>query len=108
MFNVNQTICFKNEFERNITIKLGYANAKYINVKMTDVLDQCVTRHMENTRMKLLRHVSIVDCPVWDVLSNNEVVLVTWATTGKTMIKQLPDYNELELPRTICMLAEKL
>ncbi|KAL1804615.1 hypothetical protein ACET3Z_027683 [Daucus carota] len=49
-----QTICFKNEFERNITIKLGYANAKYINVKMTDVLDQCVTRHMEVENKMLL------------------------------------------------------
>ncbi|WOH09061.1 hypothetical protein DCAR_0728514 [Daucus carota subsp. sativus] len=41
----------------------------------------CDVPDFKNTRMKLLRH---------------------------TMIKQLPDNNELELPRTICMLAEKL
>ncbi|XP_021774765.1 eukaryotic translation initiation factor 2 subunit gamma-like isoform X2 [Chenopodium quinoa] len=78
-----QTVRFKNELERNITIKLGYANAKIY--KCDD--DQC-PRPMcykaygsgkedtplcdvpgfENARMKLLRHVSFVDCPGHDIL----------------------------------------
>ncbi|CAI0389123.1 unnamed protein product, partial [Linum tenue] len=66
-----QTVRFKNELERNITIKLGYANAKIY--KCED--DRC-PRPMcyndvpgfENARMKLLRHVSFVDCPGHDIL----------------------------------------
>ncbi|KAA8577325.1 hypothetical protein EYC84_007291 [Monilinia fructicola] len=47
-----QTVRFKNELERNITIKLGYANAK---------IYQCDNK-------ELLRHVSFVDCPGHDIL----------------------------------------
>ena len=74
-----QTVRFKNELERNITIKLGYANAKiykcedercprlmsykaYGSGKEDSPL--CDFAGFENTRMKLLRHVSFVDCPV--------------------------------------------
>ena len=40
MVNQQSTVRFKNELERNITIKLGYTNAKkYINVKMSVVLN---------------------------------------------------------------------
>ncbi|CAH2080211.1 unnamed protein product [Thlaspi arvense] len=78
-----QTVKFKSELERNITIKLGYANAKIY--KCED--DKCprpmcyksygsgkednpscdVSGH-ENSRMKLVRHVSFVDCPGHDIL----------------------------------------
>lgn len=100
-----QTVRFKNELERNITIKLGYANAKiykcedercprpmcyklvssrnnsssssspivhdfsstsfcraYGSGKEDSPL--CDVPGFENARMKLLRHVSFVDCPV--------------------------------------------
>ncbi|PPE02307.1 hypothetical protein GOBAR_DD00641 [Gossypium barbadense] len=74
-----QTVRFKNELERNITIKLGYANAKiykcedercprpmsfkaYGSGKEDSPL--CDVPGFENCRMKLLRHVSFVDCPV--------------------------------------------
>ncbi|CAM6098968.1 unnamed protein product [Calypogeia fissa] len=78
-----QTVRFKNELERNITIKLGYANAKIYKCE-----DENCPRHMaykaygsgqedsplcdvkgfETSRMKLLRHVSFVDCPGHDIL----------------------------------------
>eukprot|EP01102_Stenamoeba_stenopodia_P011599 TRINITY_DN3582_c0_g4_i1.p1 TRINITY_DN3582_c0_g4~~TRINITY_DN3582_c0_g4_i1.p1 ORF type:complete len:465 (+),score=145.00 TRINITY_DN3582_c0_g4_i1:210-1604(+) len=77
-----QTVRFKNELERNITIKLGYANAK---------IYKCANEHCQRPscyraygsskedeplcevpncggRMKLLRHVSFVDCPGHDIL----------------------------------------
>ncbi|KAL5568935.1 hypothetical protein UlMin_025510 [Ulmus minor] len=78
-----QTVRFKNELERNITIKLGYANAKiytcedercprpmcykaYGSEKEDRPL--CDVPGFENVRMKLLRHVSFVDCPGHDIL----------------------------------------
>eukprot|EP00250_Pteridium_aquilinum_P033258 c5374_g1_i1 orf=123-1514(+) len=78
-----QTVRFKNELERNITIKLGYANAKiyvcedekcprpmcykaYGSGKEDTPL--CDVPGFENARMKLLRHVSFVDCPGHDIL----------------------------------------
>ncbi|CAH9061785.1 unnamed protein product [Cuscuta epithymum] len=78
-----QTVRFKNELERNITIKLGYANAKiykceddrcprpmcykaYGSGKEDNPM--CDVPGFENSRMKLLRHVSFVDCPGHDIL----------------------------------------
>ncbi|KAG0623699.1 hypothetical protein M758_3G194200 [Ceratodon purpureus] len=80
---VVQTVRFKNELERNITIKLGYANAKiykcedercprpmsfkaYGSGKEDSPL--CDVPGFETARMKLLRHVSFVDCPGHDIL----------------------------------------
>ncbi|KAL8121565.1 hypothetical protein AgCh_018343 [Apium graveolens] len=102
-----QTVRFKNELERNITIKLGYANAKIykcedescprpkcykyvitqdctfcffffclIKLKFLnraygsgkEDAPQCDVPGFENTKMKLLRHVSFVDCPGHDIL----------------------------------------
>ncbi|KAL7006355.1 eukaryotic translation initiation factor 2 subunit gamma [Cystobasidiomycetes sp. EMM_F5] len=77
-----QTVRFKDELERNITIKLGYANAKiyecqnpacerpgsfksYPSAKEAEPLCEqpgC------GGKMKLLRHVSFVDCPGHDIL----------------------------------------
>uniref|UniRef100_A0A8D0NIJ5 Tr-type G domain-containing protein n=1 Tax=Sus scrofa TaxID=9823 RepID=A0A8D0NIJ5_PIG len=73
------TVRFKNELERNITIKLGYANAKI------DKLDDASCPRPECYRscgsstpdefptditgnFKLVRHVSFVDCPDHDIL----------------------------------------
>ena len=73
-----QTFRFKNELERNITIKLGYANAKIYKCK-----DKKCTRPVCYTSMgsnnkdtftmngfeyELVRHVSFVDCPGHDIL----------------------------------------
>ena len=73
-----QTVRFKNELERNITIKLGYANAKIYKAEdpncprprcykaygsSKEDSPACDAPGFEGTRMELLRHVSFVDCP---------------------------------------------
>ena len=77
------TVRFKNEVERNITIKLGYANAKIFKCEdSTCPRPQCYRAYgsakedhpkcevpgFENKNMELLRHVSFVDCPGHDIL----------------------------------------
>lgn len=77
-----QTVRFKNELERNITIKLGYANAKIYKCDN----DACPrpgcyrscgsskedTFHCDRQgcggKFRVLRHVSFVDCPGHDIL----------------------------------------
>ncbi|KAI9884975.1 MAG: eukaryotic translation initiation factor 2 subunit gamma [Watsoniomyces obsoletus] len=77
-----QTVRFKNELERNITIKLGYANAKiykcdspecprptcYKSFKSDKEIDPACDREGCTGRYRLLRHVSFVDCPGHDIL----------------------------------------
>ncbi len=78
-----QTVRFKNELERNITIKLGYANAKIFKCKdpkcprpacyaaygsSKEDNPMCTVPGFENSEMELLRHVSFVDCPGHDIL----------------------------------------
>ncbi|XP_058515309.1 eukaryotic translation initiation factor 2 subunit 3-like isoform X2 [Ochotona princeps] len=76
------TVRFKNELERNITIKLGYANAKIY--KLDDLgcpRPECYRSCGSSTpdefptdipgtkgNFKLVRHVSFVDCPGHDIL----------------------------------------
>merc|ERR1712065_99665 len=77
-----QTVRFKNELERNITIKLGYANAKiykcdnpecappgcYRSYKSSQELRPPCRRPGCTGTMRLQRHVSFVDCPGHDLL----------------------------------------
>ncbi|XP_046398299.1 eukaryotic translation initiation factor 2 subunit 3, Y-linked-like isoform X2 [Ischnura elegans] len=77
-----QTVRFKNELERNITIKLGYANAKiyhcdyeqcprpacYISGGSSREDSLPCTRPGCPGRFQLVRHVSFVDCPGHDIL----------------------------------------
>ncbi|KAJ6099755.1 hypothetical protein PENARI_c007G10045 [Penicillium arizonense] len=77
-----QTVRFKNELERNITIKLGYANAKiykcdspecprptcYKSFKSEKEVDPPCERDGCTGRYRLLRHLSFVDCPGHDIL----------------------------------------
>lgn len=73
-----QTVRFKNELERNITIKLGYANAKIYQCgkcprpKCFWAFGSGTPDDAEcpncGTPMGLLRHVSFVDCPGHDIL----------------------------------------
>ncbi|KAI5303888.1 eukaryotic translation initiation factor 2 subunit gamma [Ascosphaera pollenicola] len=77
-----QTVRFKNEQERNITIKLGYANAKiykcdnpacprptcYRSYKSEKEVDPPCEREGCDGTYRLLRHVSFVDCPGHDIL----------------------------------------
>lgn len=77
-----QTVRFKNELERNITIKLGYANAKiykcdseecprptcYRSYKSDKEVDPPCERDGCTGTYRLQRHVSFVDCPGHDIL----------------------------------------
>lgn len=72
-----QTVKFKNELVRNITIKLGYANAKIYKAEGPDnVLGFYTSKgsahpdefEEDGLTYKLQRHVSFVDCPGHDVL----------------------------------------
>eukprot|EP01099_Mayorella_cantabrigiensis_P003822 TRINITY_DN286_c0_g1_i1.p1 TRINITY_DN286_c0_g1~~TRINITY_DN286_c0_g1_i1.p1 ORF type:complete len:475 (+),score=90.30 TRINITY_DN286_c0_g1_i1:97-1521(+) len=77
-----QTVRFKNELERNITIKLGYANAKIFKCNSEtcprpDCYRPAGSGHVDSYpcsregctgTMKLQRHVSFVDCPGHDIL----------------------------------------
>ncbi|RCI15141.1 hypothetical protein L249_6964 [Ophiocordyceps polyrhachis-furcata BCC 54312] len=77
-----QTVRFKNELVRNITIKLGYANAKiykcdnpkcprpgcYRSFKSDKEVDPPCEREGCGGTLRLLRHVSFVDCPGHDIL----------------------------------------
>ncbi|KAI0248404.1 P-loop containing nucleoside triphosphate hydrolase protein [Lactifluus subvellereus] len=76
------TVRFKNELVRNITIKLGYANAKiykceneacprpgnYRSYRSDKEDNPPCERPGCGHRMKLIRHVSFVDCPGHDIL----------------------------------------
>mmetsp|Transcript_18961 Transcript_18961/g.32637 ORF Transcript_18961/g.32637 Transcript_18961/m.32637 type:complete len:470 (-) Transcript_18961:294-1703(-) len=75
-----QTVRFKNELERNITIKLGYANAKIYECDNPKCVrpgryksygsskeDKPLCQRC-NSPMTLRRHVSFVDCPGHDIL----------------------------------------
>ncbi|MBW0488970.1 hypothetical protein O181_028685 [Austropuccinia psidii MF-1] len=76
------TVRFKNELERNITIKLGYANAKVYKCEEPSCSRPGCYRSYGSDkedrpmcevpgcrgRMKLIRHVSFVDCPGHDIL----------------------------------------
>ncbi|KAI3438260.1 hypothetical protein D9Q98_000696 [Chlorella vulgaris] len=78
-----QTVRFKNELERNITIKLGYANAKIYKCadarcprpacykaysSSKEDSPKCDVPGFEDAAMELVRHVSFVDCPGHDIL----------------------------------------
>lgn len=76
------TVRFKHEKERNITIKLGYANAKIFKCTNPECpAPGCYTSFGSNkeddppcprpgcgAKMELKRHVSFVDCPGHDIL----------------------------------------
>lgn len=72
------TVRFKNELERNITIKLGYANAKiYKSSDPRCKRPVCYTSagsskedhfQLNGFTYDLVRHVSFVDCPGHDIL----------------------------------------
>lgn len=77
-----QTVRFKNELERNITIKLGYANAKVYKCDSPacprpGCYRSCGSNKEDvfpcerpgcNGKFRLVRHVSFVDCPGHDIL----------------------------------------
>ncbi|KAG0436806.1 Eukaryotic translation initiation factor 2 subunit gamma [Dictyocoela muelleri] len=70
------TVRFRNELERNITIKLGYANAKIFKCmcdrpkcyRSAGCSDSAKVCSRCNQKEVLVRHVSFVDCPGHDIL----------------------------------------
>eukprot|EP00660_Eupelagonema_oceanica_P014447 gene14447-24101_t len=73
-----KTVRFKKEMMSNITIKLGYANAKIFEIP-DHPRPHCYVSSTSRTKdnevdsstgkaMKLIRHVSFVDCPGHDIL----------------------------------------
>ncbi|KAG4302815.1 hypothetical protein PCK1_000975 [Pneumocystis canis] len=77
-----QVVLYKNELERNITIKLGYANAKIYKCSNescprpgcyksygSDIKENVICEQPGcGSKMNLIRHVSFVDCPGHDIL----------------------------------------
>ena len=74
-----QTVRFKTELERNITIKLGYANAKIYQGKAVEdnatgpAFTSRGSSHADTfvdkgKQYSLRRHISFVDCPGHDIL----------------------------------------
>merc|ERR1711991_6682 len=77
-----QTVRFKNELERNITIKLGYANAKVYKCDSPTCPKPASFRSCGSSKedvfaceragcsgkFRLVRHISFVDCPGHDIL----------------------------------------
>merc|ERR1712135_142920 len=75
-----QTVRFKNELEKNITIKLGYANAKIFKcddpafprpaayISAGSSKEDSFPCEGSKGHYKLVRHVSFVDCPGHDIL----------------------------------------
>lgn len=77
--SLKNPVRFRNELERNITIKLGYANAKIYKCNGTCPEPDCYRSFASDKeihpkcpncegRYDLVRHVSFVDCPGHDIL----------------------------------------
>lgn len=69
-----KTVRFKSELERNITIKLGYANCKIYEcskcprpIKYQVGSTQCKNTDCNN-KLSLVKHISFIDCPGHDIL----------------------------------------
>ena len=103
-----QTVRFKNELERNITIKLGYANAKiyqcdnpecprptcYRSYKSDKEVDPACEREGCEGKYRLKRHVSFVDCPGHDILMST---MLSGAAVMDAAL--LPDVGCANVPR---------
>lgn len=72
-----KTVRFKDELAQNITIKLGYANAKvyrssappYVYASgRSNSADEYPMDDGTDRTMQLVRHISFVDCPGHDIL----------------------------------------
>lgn len=108
------TVKFKNELERNITIKLGYANCKIFkcnNVHCTppscyqsqhldpNVINYCYKCHF---KLKLIKHISLVDCPGHEILMNT---MLNGASVMNAAILVIAADEECPQPQTFEHLA---
>ncbi|EHY65215.1 uncharacterized protein NESG_00231 [Nematocida ausubeli] len=107
-----KTVRFKSELERNITIKLGYANAKiykctggickrpecYMSTSSTQKPPKaCKTKNCNGT-IQLERHVSFVDCPGHEVLMDT---MLTGAAIMDAAILIIAANEQCPQPQTI-------
>lgn len=111
-----QTVRFKTEHERNITIKLGYANAKIYKCSDDDCPRPACYRAYGSakedapdcevpgcgSKMKLLRHVSFVDCPGHDVLM---ATMLTGTATMDAALLLIAGNEPCPQPQTLEHLA---
>ncbi|AAK39867.1 eukaryotic translation initiation factor gamma SU (nucleomorph) [Guillardia theta] len=108
------TVKFKNELERNITIKLGYANCKIfkcINDHCTppscyqsqnldpSAISYCYKCHR---KLKLIKHISLVDCPGHEILMNT---MLNGASVMNAAILVIAADEECPQPQTFEHLA---
>ena len=99
------TVRFKNELERNITIKLGYANAKiYRSFDKKCQRPVCYTSMgsskedtfvMNGFKYELVRHVSFVDCPGHDILMATMLNGAAVMDAALLLIGKLPEKTSL-------------
>ncbi|KAI5190265.1 translation initiation factor 2 subunit 3 [Nematocida minor] len=107
-----KTVRFKSELERNITIKLGYANAKiykctggickrpecYISTSSAQKPPKsCRTKNCQGA-IVLERHVSFVDCPGHEVLMDT---MLTGAAIMDAAILIIASNEQCPQPQTI-------
>jgi len=108
------TVKFKAEMERNITIKLGYANAKIYKCDSC-VKPGCYSAHGSNKvdkfactnkgckgTMILQRHISFVDCPGHDVLM---ATMLNGAAVMDGALLMIASNEECPQPQTLEHLA---
>lgn len=107
-----KTVRFKSELERNITIKLGYANAKiykcsgglcqrpecYLSTSSSQKPPKtCRTKNCKGV-ISLERHVSFVDCPGHEVLMDT---MLTGAAIMDAAILIIASNEQCPQPQTI-------
>ncbi|KAI5180898.1 translation initiation factor 2 subunit 3 [Nematocida sp. AWRm80] len=107
-----KTVRFKSELERNITIKLGYANAKiykcvdgickrpecYVSTSSAQKeVKKCKNKKC-NGRMVLERHISFVDCPGHEVLMDT---MLTGAAIMDAAMLIIASNEQCPQPQTI-------
>ena len=106
-----QTVRFSNEKQRNITIRLGYANAKIYRCSNPECpAPACYCSYGSGKedeplcervgcggRLKLLRHVSFVDCPGHDVLM---ATMLTGAAVMDAALLLIAADNPCPMPQT--------
>ena len=78
MVNQQSTVRFKNELERNITIKLGYANAKIYKCEDESCPQPQTSEHLAAVEIMHLKHIIILQNKIDLIqLSNYDLSLVT-------------------------------
>lgn len=95
---------FKSEQEKNITINLGYANCKIFHSENTDEYQYCSSK-VENVKdsegndMKLIHHISFVDCPGHESYMSN--MLSGTSVIDMAFLVEAANAKEVPQPQTM-------